>query len=101
MSVELNHAVVVKTVTAVQLDLMRTGNQYSRDGDGMMAELFKSDSRDVFRIRQRYQDGLDFAALIGDIMDLDTSVRERVLEELENAIGRDPIEETGLVKFTR
>jgi len=101
MSSRIDHNLVVKTVTAVQLDLMRAGNQYGRDGDGMMAELYKSDSRDVFRIRIRYRDGFNFTTLIGDIMELDTAVRDRVLEELENVVGRDPIEATGSVRFAR
>lgn len=96
-----NKDAVVTVLRNLQVDLMRTSNQYRRDGDGMLSELYKADSTDVSALRVAYETTADFFALIDSIMSMDTAIRERVLEELEVGVGRDPIEETGLVSFIR
>ena len=95
----IDATVVSAALKALQVEFMRSSNQFRRDGDGMMAELYKSDAADVDSIKSLYETVGDFDRMISSVMSLDTVVRERVLEALAAAVGKEAIEATGMVRF--
>lgn len=99
MSNEINEVAVVSGLRDLHIDLMRTSNQFRRDGDGMLAELYRADSKDVFDMRMSFQETGDFGQLVRSTMNMDTAIRERVLEALKAAVGAEVIEATGLMEF--
>ena len=95
---------VLKTLNALKVEMMRASNQFKRDGDGMMAELYRADSEDISNIANFYKTDdseESFDNLIESVMDLDTEVRERILSELRAVVGIEPIEATGKVRFLK
>lgn len=89
---------VLAALDGCKRDLMAEASQY-RDNDVMMFDSLSIDAADVDSIRSIYEATGVFEAMVSNVMDLDTIVRDRVLEALKNAVGKEVIEATGQVIY--
>lgn len=59
------------------------------------------DTDDVNALRDRYASCPHLKDLVAGIFELDTEVRDHIFAALEAAVGREVLEDTGLVVFNR
>lgn len=88
---------VIAALREAERSFMRDAREVEHDG--VMAESYRMDARDVGSIRTVYEMTDEFAMMVESVMNLDTIVREKVLMELAKAVGKEVVEATGVVIY--
>lgn len=88
---------VIAALRETERSLIRSSKEFRHDG--ILFEAYQMDARDVSSIRGMYEMIGDFPRMISSVMDLDTIVREKVLEDLAAAVGKEAVESTGYVIY--